>query len=294
MRTPRVNDSIPVIIMTEFRNLINDGFRDLLENKHLYQNVSLNTSALVDQVKKQFKIKKADDEHQYLRILLPLQKQNWALDLGDVDELSISVPTIKIYCSTCNRIEPFNSYPNKTTEKHVVINYPQKDTGAINHQLFVIEYECQSCKGLPVVFMIQRNNLKLYLVGRYPIESTPVPDVIPKSHRKFISDAIIAHNCGQTLAGLFFLRVFIEQYTKKHSDKKELKADQLIENYMKQLPKDFKNRFPSLSKIYSELSYAIHRADASVKLFDKTIEEMVEHFDAKRLFKIKDKKIMNI
>ncbi|GBD96185.1 hypothetical protein BMS3Abin06_01068 [bacterium BMS3Abin06] len=34
--------------------------------------------------------------------------------------------------------------------------------------------------------------------------------------------------------------------------------------------------------------------DASVKLFDKTIEEMVEHFDAKRLFKIKDKKIMNI
>lgn len=279
---------IPIFIMTEFRSLINDGFRNLLESKHLYQNVSLDTSALIDKAKKQFGIKKSEED-KYLGIHLLLLNRKWALDAAEVDEFSISLPTIKIYCSTCDRVEPFNPYPNAVTKKHVVINYPKNQTGSKTHQLFAIEYECQSCKGLPVVFMIHRNNLKLYIVGRYPIESTPVPYVIPKSHRKYISDSIIAHNSGQTLAGLFFLRVFIEQYTKEQSHKKELMADQLIDNYMNQLPVDFKSRFPSLSKIYSELSCAIHGADASVKLFDDTIEKMVEHFDAKRLFKIKDK-----
>lgn len=40
-----------------------------------------------------------------------------------------------------------------------------------------------------------------------------VPKDLPKAQKKYFSDAIDAHNSGQTLAGLFFLMTFIEQYT---------------------------------------------------------------------------------
>ena len=40
---------------------------------------------------------------------------------------------------------------------------------------------CQSCKGIPEVFLIRREGLKLILSGRAPMEVADVPTVIPKT-----------------------------------------------------------------------------------------------------------------
>lgn len=279
--------SISKLINDEFKKLITDGFCELLETKHLYQNISIDVSSLSKLIDKESKTNRRI-EVCFISAYANLLKMKWAIWTEGNVEFPILLPTIKIYCNTCKRIEPYNPSLNTISKKQVVLNYPDEKAKGITHQLFVIEYICQSCKGLPVVFMIRRKGLKIYLVGRFPIEATPIPNFIPRAQSKYFSDAKIAHNSGQTLAGLFFLRVFIEQYTKDLSTDKKLPADRLIENYMKQLPKGFKSKFPSLSKIYSKLSDAIHKADASVKLFDKSIEEIVEHFDAKRLHKISD------
>jgi len=204
------------------------------------------------------------------------------------ENLELSLPTIKLFCSTCNRNETFNtleprtdSILNHTTAKH--------KSEIKTQQVLVLEYECQYCKGLPSVFMIRRDGMKISLEGRSPIEYVEVPKVIPKGQAKYFSGAIVAHNSGQTLAGLFLLRTFIEQYVRNvAADPASYVVDDLFKKYMETLPQDFKDRFTSLYKIYTDLSAAIHNADASEDLFDQTITDLKEHFEAKRLYKIKN------
>jgi hypothetical protein len=161
------------------------------------------------------------------------------------------------------------------------------------HQWFFLAYQCQQCKGLPVHFLVARKGLKLTLAGRGPIEVLPTPKVLPKHHAKYFSDAIVAHHAGQTLAGLFLLRVFIEQCWHTTPAVQELlnndpraPGERQGDTYQATLPSDFKARFPSLKDIYSRLSEAIHAADANASLFEEASAKIVEHFEARRLFKI--------
>jgi hypothetical protein len=136
--------------------------------------------------------------------------------------------------------------------------------------------------------------MKLTLCGRSIIESLPVPKSLPKSVAKFYGDAQIAHNAGQTLAGLFLLRTFIEQFWRKLAERgvlaisnkdSRLQPDQLASAYNAILPEDFKNRFPSLSKIYDQISDCLHNAKPDDKVFANAADEIINHFDARQLFK---------
>ncbi len=283
----KIKESLPL--------LISAAFRQLLESKHLYQKVEVDVKELMIPASIMLKttgsaIAVLQDNLQATQcfailnwewFLEPGNKSAEITDFRGPNHLVIPLPTIKIFCTNqpCDRIEPFNPL----SKEHSALTH--QATGK-RQQIFAVEYECQSCKGLPTVFLIRRDGMKLFLEGRSPIEHVEVPKEIPKTQKRYFSDAIVAHNSGQTLAGLFLLRTFIEQYTREVSLDKDLLADKLIENYMKLLPDNFKNIFPSLAKIYSDLSAAIHIADASTELFDKTISELTEHFEAKRLHKI--------
>jgi hypothetical protein len=186
---------------------------------------------------------------------------------------------VKLFCSSCDREEPFNPVDGKDEASQV-------DTNGIINQIFVLSFQCQSCKGMPEVFMVKRKDWKLTLTGRCPMEKVQVPKYIPKLHANYYSDAVIAFNSGQTLAGLFLLRTFIEQYAIRVTGKTDLLADQIIDLYMNGLPEDFKKRFPSLRKIYGDLSDAIHKANASDELFKQSLSDIDAHFDAKRLYKL--------
>jgi hypothetical protein len=144
-----------------------------------------------------------------------------------------------------------------------------------------------------VYFLVRREDLKLRLCGRDPIEAVPPPKVLPGSHSKFYSDAQIAHHAGQTLAGIFLLRTFIEQFWRSVPEVQELikqqaraTGDEQATAYQAMLPPDFKSRFPSLSDVYGQLSTAMHEAKADAALFEDCCAKIVEHFEARRLFKI--------
>lgn len=245
----------------------------------------------------------------------------------DDPSLLFELPTIQTFCLQCEGRWPFNPgtnsnwgrlrpiaqtlsapphfpvtprLPQAVRQKAVV--RPAADlaqrfaAGLLQHsikarQLFHLPYQCQQCKGSPVSFLVRRTGLKLSLVGRDPLETVELPDSLPKEHRKYFSDAIVAHNAGQTLAGLFLLRTFIEQYWLSlslvpKSRGPRIAGDELGQAYNKTLPDDFKSRFPSLLEIFGKLSAALHSADANDDLFDSTSAEMKEHFDARRLFKL--------
>ena len=69
------------------------------------------------------------------------------------------------------------------------------------------------------------------------------------------------------------------------SKNSRLHADELASAYNAILPKDFKNRFPSLSKIYDQISDCLHNAKPDDEVFANAADEIINHFDARQLFK---------
>jgi hypothetical protein len=193
-------------------------------------------------------------------------------------------PDVKMFCVTCNRVEAFNLATSLEVFSRIQTGGFQ--TKGETEQAFLLAYKCQSCKGTPEVFLIRRRGLKLTNEGRSPIEHVDVPAYVPKSIRRFVGGAIVAHQSGQTLAGVFLLRTAIEQWARAASGSKKEQADQVIEDYMSTLPTDFKTRFPSMRNLYGELSIDIHNATGSAALFEKARGQIIEHFDVRRMFRL--------
>jgi hypothetical protein len=197
-----------------------------------------------------------------------------------IPSISIAPKTIRNYCHTCENIEPYNFL-------HGVDILYDINSKIQNVQVFSLSFECQGCKGVPEVFLVHRDKQKLVLCGRSPIEQVITVPQIPKGSNKFISDAIVAYNSGQVLAGIFLLRTFIEQYVRSKSKTPESEdIDSLFQEYAILLPRDFKDRFPSLKSIYDNLSIAIHRADSSEDVFVSAKEDIEYHFEGKHAFRI--------
>ncbi len=192
------------------------------------------------------------------------------------------LPTLKMTCDQCDERGPFNPIG-------ALVNTGRQKTD----QWTFLAYECQNCKGEPVRFLVRRTKTKLTLSGRDPFETIELPKFVPKQYSKNLRNALIANHAGQTLAGIFLMRVFIEQFWKSIpevaaavKDKARPTGDELGEAYKATLPAAFKERFPTLAETYDALSADMHSACGDVRVFEKGYDDIVEHFDARRLFKL--------
>lgn len=256
------NNKIIAICETLSKN-ISLAFHDLLQDKHLYQSIKVESSFLDTETEKKQKL---PIYARYLEIRNRFLKKNWKPIDGTIpldgtipgyETFNFQLLHIKIYCSQCDRLEAFNP---QTWANNLTMPTP-------GNQIFMFSFMCQSCKKSPEIFLISRTVAKLTLVGRSPIEKAVVPSVISKKDHKFFSDSIVAFQSGQILAANFLLRTFIEQFLRTQSQTNVKEASQLLEEYNQQLPNDFKSRFPSLADIYSTLSADIHNATGSSELF---------------------------
>jgi len=249
--------------------------------------------------------------------------------------LRFDLPTVQAYCSLCEARWPFNPGSNSVwnsqraiaitlralkekaaktpsapssgrpvlpksvmdkTSEQLLVSIVQRSQPA--EELFLFPYQCQQCKTAPIFYLVRRKGLKLTLCGRDPIEALDLPSFLPKEQRKHFSSAVIAHNAGQTLAAIFLLRTFIEQFwisldlcakSKDRTTGAEVlrtTGDELGAAYSKTLPDALRSQFPSLSDLYGRLSVAMHTADPDVELFETAKIQIIEHFDARRLFKL--------
>jgi hypothetical protein len=125
--------------------------------------------------------------------------------------------------------------------------------------------------------------VKLTLSGRSVIEHIQVPQYVPKAVARFYSGAVIAYHCNKVLPGLFMLRTLIEQYMRLVLAPVTFEtAEQLCDEYNTSLDVTFKSVFPSLQKIYSKLSDALHEAREDCGLFESQIKEIDKHFRARK------------
>ena len=246
----------------------------LLETKHLYQSATLDLVGRARAIKP--RVAKAK-WHIVDKAVSPSASR------PQQEEFTLRVPDVKLFCHVCNRTEAFNSisaedFTERGPERDALVN------DAV--QVFVLSFECQSCKDVPDVFLLRRQGVKLTLCGRAPIEIIEVPPAIPKTVQGFYSGGVVAQQSGQTLAGLFLLRTLIEQWARSQVKSAPQRADELMDRYMGTLPKDFKSRFPSMRQLYDDISADIHGAIGSADLFDRARADVAEHFEARRLFKL--------
>jgi hypothetical protein len=273
--------------------IISGTIIELIETKHLYQSISIDE----DKLKPIFAFFHENSNMKQKEVYsfpLSLVKGSWYLTSGEdnynleqiklLDMLTIHIARIRALCPNCENIQPMNLIKSDDVLQGINKNGHALYMQGI--QLFSTTLLCQNCRIPAETFFIFRNNVKLTLCGRNPMEMILAPREIPNNVKKYYSDSIIAKNSGKTLAGLFYLRTMIEQYLRNKYQQVDETIDKLIERYMADLPEDFKKRHPSIKEIYSKLSAAIHRAEESTELFDDSIEKINIHFEAKRIYRI--------
>lgn len=269
---------------------ITQGLRVLIQTKHLYQSLQLSQPDVLA-MEKATRLPGGqsaffDEEVAWAKGLWSLvgpSNPSYLGKGGPRPQPAARLPDLKIYCRQCSRVEAYNPVKGHDSVPEGMHRSRAEPTTVI--QIFTASFRCQSCKSFPEFFFIRREGLKLTLSGRSPIEYVVVPKAIPKEISGFISSAVVAHQSGHTLAGLFFLRTAIEQWVYSQVGSRE-RADTALESYRATLPGDFRSRFPSLSSLYEKLSEALHAVIPSVKLFESTILDLEKHFEARRLVEL--------
>ncbi len=199
-------------------------------------------------------------------------------------QISVPLPTVRTRCNRCHTTSPHDTGCKYAIEDVRELTF---DEGA---GLYSFPYQCQSCKGEPLIFMVRREDLKLQLVGRSQFEEVDVPKSIPKEEQQFYSDAVIAFNTGRILAALFYLRTLIEQYMRRVlTVTGKLSGDELGNRYAELLDAEFPRSFSSLKRVYNELSERIHAVDENEDQFKKSKADIEKHCDLLQHFPLRNK-----
>jgi hypothetical protein len=210
---------------------------------------------------------------------------------------TLLVQNIKLYCSRCKQDETFSptwytdlakGADERHGREHRIASPPP------GYQVFGLLFQCERCKSLPVSFLVKRREWKLTVEGRSPFEEVVLPPFIPKKESWLLSGAIVAAQTSNTLAGLFYLRSFIEQFARRQTGIKDRKSgEEILDAYQALLPEGKRDHMPSLRSSYEKLSVAVHAASPDDELFKRTLELIVEHFDYRRMYKIPDEVVQS-
>lgn len=282
-------------VSRQFATYAGDKFRKLLETKHLYQKQPLairefitlySITAGVPEIENKIKEK----------IFL---EENPTFTNSNL-RFTIPITNIKIVCDSCGGREAFRPIwfaditeqllTKRRTEKQLEvqtfrIKFPQ------DFQLWVLVYQCQACENIPNAFLVKRAGTDLFIEGRSPIEQIELPKFIPREEQKWFRDAVIAYQTAKILAGLFYLRTFIEQFARRKTGTvgDRMTGDEILSAYAGMLPDTLRDTMPSLKEWYDRLSEAIHGAKEDAVLFESARQNIEKHFDVRRVHDLDSK-----
>lgn len=279
----------------------------LLETKHLYQKLSIEPKEILAKLREGLASmvgEKGEFDRFVGKVLsgrLALADKQLFDASGQIPIVCLIVGNVKLFCSKCNTREAFRPIWFSEITQSLLENqlHPlapiTQDRSAkykiafrATFQLFSLVYQCQHCEGHPEVFLVKRDGLDLSIDGRSPIEHVELPSFIPKEEKHWFRDAVVAFQSGKILAGLFYLRTFIEQFARRktntQNDKKT--GDEILSAYAKTISENLRETMPSLAEWYDKLSAALHTAKEDSELFESAREKIEEHFDIRRVHKL--------
>jgi hypothetical protein len=275
----------------------------LLDTKHLYQKVEIQYAETAQALHKRVYYDHKDDFARWVNETLPREQFVLELHLTDIARLAAEIktaillilPHLSLVCKKCGRREAFTPvwHADLISEIRAAIASAKSKpiTLPAAFQMFSLVYQCQSCLGSPESFLVRREGWNLSLQGRSPMEQVEVPNFLPKIESRFYRDAVIAFNTGKTLAALFYLRTFIEQFARRVTNTiGRMTGEEILDAYYKTLLQKHADQMPSLREWYDKLSEAIHSANEDAALFEAAKPEIERHFDFRRIFGISEPK----
>jgi hypothetical protein len=272
-----------------------DQLKMLLEEKHLYQYVVIDAKALIEASAASVRamgIRMDVDVTEFDKTSLVISPYQLTADERGGRRPGPPIPTlilknVKLFCSQCDEREVFSAIWHCDVTDAVLRTEFSSPACPEGFQLFVLAFQCQLCKGKLEGFVVRRDGWRLSLHGRSPMEHIDVPKYIPKVERNLFREAMVASHGGKTLAALFYLRLFIEQFARRVTGETGRRfGDELMEAYGKTLPPAHAGAMPSLREWYEKLSGPIHAAKEDNKLFEEARAAIEQHFDIRRVFKI--------
>ncbi len=268
----------------------------LLETRHLYQKLAIDVGPIQARLKEGVIVAEKQSFDNLVKRELAgafaVSEKQLSAQGGNRPLLTLILGNVKLFCAKCDSREAFRPvWFLDVTSSFIQQNLTQgKFKLAIpsNYQLFVLVYQCQNCEGTPEAFIVRREALNLTVEGRSPIEQVEIPNYIPKSERHWFRDAVIAFQTGKTLAALFYLRTFIEQFARRKTNLQEAKAtgEEIMGAYSRTLPGNLRDSMPSLGEMYEKLSEALHNAKEDSELFEAVRTAIEKHFDIRRVHEL--------
>lgn len=275
--------------------------RVLMEEKFIYQNLSLNTDVFNEHTNDNY-------PHQVLlnefskRPAYPLSDGNterkvaspdWMLsgamafnlDGNDEDQpLPFYLPTLQLHCKTCKGERTFGSLiDSRSGYLQTVLNKKQKSD--VKEQAYTFYYQCNGCDSRSIVFQVVRSGLKLQLTGRSDPLRPPVGKW-PSDVQEIVEDASQAVAENDINAGFYHLRTAVEHYLKSQlridvSERK--RGEELVEEYKKTLSKKVRDTAPPLSTVYNDLSECMHSRKGDLFVFSSNLKKFKQHIAMKKM-----------
>lgn len=290
-------------VRQRFSQQIGTDIKNLLETRHLYQFVDLDLGII--QSWNDAEISKYRNDHKRIvearigKANIAAMGMKWRITtegfkLGRDHAIPVSLPPVNIPCKhpPCdNKRQAHRSGFDGEDHLYSLIDLASKkedkgncfiwEASSALDQIFRFPYQCQSCRGEPVVFLVRREGYRLTLVGRCPMAPVEVPTFIPKKRRKRYGEAVIANDTGFTLAGFLYLRTVVEQHMRlvtRTGTTDRIDGEALGEKYAKYLNPEFSSLAPSFRSVYVDLGELIHGdSDDSVK-FTELKDRIDKHF----------------
>ncbi len=277
-------------------------FRIVLEEKHLYQRVTIPFDRFAVEVRETV------IEGYRAGYDRDLRSQSPRIVLGSTktrEEFCFAPVNVKLYCRTCKRREAYSCLSARDITSEI-LNQQTMQQGARftpplhippDLQIFLFVYRCEGCsaRGKPEAFLLRREGWVFSIDGRSPLEHIEIPAFIPEKEKRLYRDAIIANSAGKTLAATFYLRCFVEQFARRVTGMEgRHTGEEIMSAYAKTLPVRLRDDLPSLKECYEQLSVPIHDARDDADLFKKALESIESHFDIRRALKVAEESAKKI
>jgi hypothetical protein len=276
----------------EMESAVQDAISGLLEDKHLYQRSKVDYAGILakylDVVPTQSKNMLPTIISQRMGGILTLERESRRHTATEGPTYILK--NLKLYCADCGEREVYKClWTRDICAETGDDGYSLAQTFPLKNQYqgFFLAYQCQRCKSDPMLFLIRRQNWSFILDGRSPIEEVSIPKEIPKTEAKYFRDSVVAFQSGKALPAILYLRVFIEAFCRRVTGTQTRETgDELTDRYAKQLSEQQRSQMPSLKDWYGRLSEAIHDGREDIDLYTEARDEIVRHFEFRRLFRL--------
>lgn len=312
-------------IIIDFRLRVENAIKELLENKHLYQNVTVSTDDLKTPLKQgsgrlltwqSGNEKKPTESYEWIDselLTLPtaltdaLTSVNWKYGVETPEtkaarsvypsdlknEPMCFLPRLSRSCAKCGeKTAQLPQYFGELSPQPLTnLDFGKDDSGK-KLQVLVVAYQCQVCRSEPNVFVIRRQGLKLSLVGRSVFEKISLPKYIPEPARHHYSEALVASTAGKYLPACLYLRLVIEHHMRASVNPTKISqrptGDELADEYSKVLHPEFPRSLHSLKSVYAKLSETIHEGREDFDTFVSALDSISKHFDQLRMLPLQN------